>query len=63
MNTKPLTLTERVQFMLTEQMISRIDAYRRQHRGLPSRSAACRELLEIGLEVAARRAGKGGPGK
>lgn len=54
MNTKPLTLTERVQFMLTEQMIARIDAYRRQHPRLPSRSAACRELLEIGLEVVAR---------
>ncbi|ARQ00324.1 hypothetical protein [Pseudorhodoplanes sinuspersici] len=47
----PLTRGERLQIMLSPEELALVDDFRFEHR-MPSRAAAVRELLQIGLVAA-----------
>jgi hypothetical protein len=49
---------ERLQVMLSPEELSALDDFRFKHR-MPTRAAAVRELLKLGLTVAAADAGAG----
>ena len=49
---------ERLQVMLSPDELSAVDDFRFQHR-MPTRAAAVRELLKLGLTVVAPEAGSG----
>jgi hypothetical protein len=49
---------ERLQIMLSPEELSVVDDFRFQHR-MPTRAAAVRELLKLGLAAGAKAAGPG----
>lgn len=52
------TRDERLQVMLSPQELAAVDDFRFKHR-MPTRAAAVRELLKLGLAATAVDAGKG----
>lgn len=45
----------KVNLITPADLLERIDAYRRHHSGLPNRSEAIRELIEMGLQAAEKK--------
>jgi hypothetical protein len=59
----PVPRKEGTHVRLPAELWRRIDAYRREHPGMPSRPGAIQELVEMGFELVAMRkkAAKGKP--
>jgi len=48
-------LTERTVILLSKEMVAQIDAFRRRGDSIPSRGAAIRQRVELGLKAATER--------
>lgn len=51
---------KRIQLLLTDDLVERIDEWRRQQKGLPDRNTAIRELLDAQLRAAGIEAKESG---